>query len=554
MYVLYNGKNDMYMADQLGDSTSKDLATYSLCYQKQADTRAGRSFRQVDDSIDIVFQGSNYQLDTTADKTQASTPEERQALFACQQNQNETCRAGPRTYTRVDTNVPDYCEAKCFLNQRCVAWTWNENECRLTVQLREVTPIPANTALMMATGISTTQYCEDNHVFDPCVQKCVHIENHIAMGWCNHHWVLCQQGKYSSDQSPDSDDSSDDTSDRLCVGGGMPNDHRPESVMHVPDKSTMSSSYSKELNASAAARTRMSLIGQHGGVYKAKSCGDLGASLSPADLSSWKKWHVDISPTKGRPSAASFTDPLSYFNRFMNELHWRPKEHGNKRVYVTASLGSRTVGTGAQIDGLLPCAKPDIGVYSSQTSGIDRLDGPLDPPYLCSTWERVCQPSNGNDDGSEGTCTTDTYKQYVSGDCDGRICVHPTCMIPSLALYSNLVTLTDNQPEPGDVLQGFNEQCGYNSNTQARFIHHAEGNVHPPTLERTKAEQVAILLGAKLPEDIQDNNLMVCQDRQGNVLRVAKTRNKCYAATSSVNVSNTKSLLTGICTNNNFVY
>ena len=100
----------------------------------------------------------------------------------------------PRQYVRYGEITPGLCEAKCFANEQCYAWTWKDNKCIITTGFGQMTTAlaDANTDVMKALDLDPSKSCNGtNQAHDVCLDRCVDIRKPLQMGWCNKQWVNC---------------------------------------------------------------------------------------------------------------------------------------------------------------------------------------------------------------------------------------------------------------------------------------------------------------------------------------------------------------------------
>ena len=315
-----------------------------------------------------------------------------------------------RTYLRTTSDTAGQCEAYCMADGFCLAWTWNEEGCKIDRSIGPSTRVghAPNLASLNELGLDTTYGCDKpDHAMDLCSGKCVNIHDKLAMGWCNHPWVLCQGGKYA-DIKPATDSAGITTEDeRLCVGGAMPD------VSKLPVDSEKSSGYSKYrfapydkscvlggdgdtlsnacVHAKHEKRTSMLVTSsipstRITGTYRSTKCGTVGAGPSAPTVDIWQQWTKQFSSPVVAGPDEYITNPY-------------PLPSGAEtNTYVTASNGIQ---------------QPENGPFSSVT------------PFASSTsgvfGNRQEQQSSRPSDCHISTTTTQGSKQAA--------CLFPTCIL-----------------------------------------------------------------------------------------------------------------------------
>lgn len=346
--VVYNATNNicalnsaLISQDQhAGDS---DWATYMDCYALLPESTANVAFHLngTTSAVTVDMPLYDYMLTTNASSSNADTGSSTD-LSQCFAEEQPTCYSGNRMYTRISTNGPDRCAALCFLNAQCLSWTWSELKCQHVTQIGIASAAAAvpNKLAMQLLDFDDTFGCPTDMIYDKCTARCVGLSRYVEMGWCNHHWVMCQkQSMYYNDQTDITTDGTTatelTTNDRLCVGGLMPKSGRLPLVTANKDHTPMNVD-----NVPGAYRTQ-------------GSCSSLGASNPPnGSLADWRKYADDIHNNACPSNFVTPSESMTTYWPTANKTY----------TYVTATTGCGR-----------PSGKVTLGasLYPSQTSGID---------------------------------------------------------------------------------------------------------------------------------------------------------------------------------------
>ena len=337
------------------------------------------------------------------------TPHPIHTLTACQLNLSYSCivtaeqgtypaelvplnASRVRQYVRVADDTPGRCLATCMMNLLCLAWTWDATGCTITTNIGQRTSssmAPSYTALEQL-GLANDHYCSElDHAYDYCTGKCVNIHNALEMGWCNHNWVTCHEGRYVTAKTPNGLDNTITDNTRTCVGGMMPTIPSPpnkdkDSYRFIPVMGNgPRTEYTAENYAYLWNRSSVT-INNISGAYLTThtTCANVGASPRPQNPTAWEKWTQE-----------NLHDSQSTYMNITMAL--KDNRTYNQTAFVTATTGYTKGDNKYQTTG---------GGYTSTTSGIA-----------------------GN--------TANTGSIYAKGDCGENVCVFPTCMYNGLGFY-----------------------------------------------------------------------------------------------------------------------
>jgi hypothetical protein len=318
-----------------------------------------------------------------------------------------------RTYLRVTSDTAGHCEAYCMNDGFCLAWTWDEDGCKLDRSIGGAGSFgfAPNLDALTALGLDPSHGCADaDHAFDLCSGTCVNIHSNLEMGWCNHPWVLCQAGPFKDTAAVSGEDVAFNQSDRLCVGGSMPaglgttkiadQDQSTgyEKYRFTPENTLCekTSTFSTGMGtacyqAHIENRVGMTVLATQGGAkltgtYRATKCGTVGAgppAKTPAQWTEWLKYNVG-------PQVSSSASSQEYMSA-LTLNYTLPAMQTN--TYVTSSSG-------------MQLQNGETTLTSSMSSSTSGIHGRRNP---------------------------NSENAYFTGDCafggKKRACLFPTCML-----------------------------------------------------------------------------------------------------------------------------
>ena len=293
----------------------------------------------------------------------AISPGDSNTLRSCQDRQEEICYVTPdgayatlpesdllRVYTRRADNTPGRCSSRCMNDPTCLAWTWDQQECKLTTDIGKITSsgMPANKRAMEMLGLDVTTYCPIGQAMDTCSRTCVDIGDPLQMGWCNKAWVNCVGTEDAATNNPTADE-------RMCVGGSMP--YVPPTG--VADKKRFSPATADVTQPGQSTHGIFPVTGKNrrnttiydfkGAYLTGEQCGNVGASSTGgATFADWAAWST----------ASLLTAP--------NVMSIESNENDVTNTYVTAARGTTITGNGDYGSG---------SAYSSTAAGILGIAG-----------------------------------------------------------------------------------------------------------------------------------------------------------------------------------
>ena len=236
------------------------------------------------------------------------------SLESCQHAQMPVCAIGPddrihgmlanqwierpkTKYVLIRHNDPVPCKTACMVDHECVSWTWKRSTCTHYYNIGKLTTVSSipDMTVLEDLGFKTNHPCSQNdHAFDMCLNKCVHIRNKMHQGWCVHKWTNCKDGKYAKSYLQD-----EQKGKRLCAGGSHPELENDSGTNIVrTDSSSRESVYNRYgittfdlTNAHASSRQSATFVGGRKGAYTADKCGDIGVTTIHNDnFTDWRLW------------------------------------------------------------------------------------------------------------------------------------------------------------------------------------------------------------------------------------------------------------------------